>query len=150
MKMKKIIVLATTLLWAGTLLASEINTAEIQETVKMQNIQHGKIVTENVYVLKSASKVQKMNDNLIQYTFSDGRKFTSKSKIMIKFTNDSVNIAEIERKYHLKLQRKMNSGDYLFTNLNADTLRTINTLLKDEAANIERITPDLILNMQAM
>ena len=151
MKMKKIILLATSLLCAGTLLAADINKDSIQETVKIQNVKHGKIVTQDVYILKSTSQVQKTSAiPLIQYAYTDGRTFTSKSKIMIKFKNDSMNISDIESKYNLKLQRKMNSGDYLFQNLNADTLKVINTLLDGEAIHIKNITPDVILNVEAM
>ena len=70
---------------------------------------------------------------------------------MIKFKSSShIDMKAFERKYHLKLIRKMNSGDYLFKNMDGDTLNIINTILADNSVQIERIKPNLILNVMPL
>jgi len=152
--MKKFILLSN-ILFTGVIMAQtgnmDIVQDNIQETIKIKNVKHGKLYTQNIYILKSPiTQAASTKKSIVYYAFPNGNRFNSGSKIMIKFKDASVNISEIENKYHLKLQRKMHSGDYLFTNLNANTLEVINTLLKEEATHIERITPDLILNVKAM
>ena len=150
-----LLILSTDMLSAKNKTMNSIN-EDIKETIKIKNIRNGKVYTEKIYVLKDSNKteegmgVQSTTENITQYAFSNGNKFNSKSKIMIKFKSKDIKIEKIEKKYHLKLKRKMNSGDYLFENKNGNTLNIINLLLKDEASNIERVSPDMILNMKAM
>jgi len=155
--MKKNIVIASMLvsasLWAQNS-NIEIDQSTISKTVKIQNIKHGKVFSNNVFVLKptvnTTENSNKTLNTVVQYAFSNGNTFTSQSDILVKFNTENVNVKDIEQKYGLKLIRKMNSGDYLFKNIGNDTLDTVNALLQNEATNIQRITPDLSLNVKPM
>jgi lipopolysaccharide export LptBFGC system permease protein LptF len=99
-------------------------------------------IRESTITVKSNNAEQKIN-----YKYKNGDKFHSKSDIMIKF-NSVVNIQSIENKYNLKLKRKMNSGDYLFENISGNTLNIINEIVEDNTLDIQRITPNKILNIR--
>ena len=129
----------------------EIDKNSIVQTVKIQKIKKGKIFSRDVFVLKPAvSSLSKGKDSVIHYAFENGNKFTSKSKIMIKFNSENVDMNTLKKKYHLTLIRKMNSGDYLFSQDGANTLDTINTLIQNESAQITTITPSLVFNVKPM
>ena len=155
--MKKNIVIASMLvsasLWAQNS-NMEIDQSTISKTVKIQNIKHGKVFSNDVFVLKptvnTTENSNKTLNTVVQYAFSNGNKFTSQSDILVKFNTENVNVKDIEQKYGLKLIRKMTSGDYLFKNIGNDTLDTVNALLQNEATSIQRITPDLSLNVKPM
>ncbi len=160
--MKKSTIIIISILFTTALVAKDrtINRVkgDFQDRVKISNIRNGIVYQEQVYTLKkvstmqSAGKTLNSSDNgITHYTFANGNKFNSKSMILIKFNQDShVNVEEIASKYHLKFIRKMNSGDYLFENREGDTLRIINTILTDESSRIERISPNLILNVKPL
>ena len=138
----------------GSLVAKEqimeLNKEDIIKTVKIQNIKNGKQFSQEVFIVESPLKKTNSITNTIEYAFANGNKFNSKSKIMIKFKNESVNTKMIESQYGLNFERKMSSGDYLFTNKSGNTLDIINMVIKNESANILRISPNLILNMKPM
>lgn len=155
--MKQILILS--ILLTGILIAKN-KTMPIPEDsqpnkVKISSIQNGIVKQHRVYTVNEA-KIQSLGkhpgtDSITQYTFANGNKFHSKSKIMIKFKSSShIDMKAFERKYHLKLIRKMNSGDYLFKNMDGDTLNIINTILADNSVQIERIMPNLILNVMPL
>ena len=159
--MKQIVTITLSILLTSMLSAKnktmEIAQSAIKETVKLKDVRNGTVYTQELYILKDSNETQAgvivtdPNQTLTYYAFANGNKFNSKSEIMIKFNSDSnINIEDIESKYNLKLKRKMNSGDYLFENLGANTLDTINLLLKDESSNIKRISPNMIFNMKPM
>jgi hypothetical protein len=126
----------------------------IPNKVKISDIKNGIIKQERIYKINK-SKIQSFgkinnntNDTIIEYTFANGNKFNSKSKIIIKFrSGTTIDVKKLEKKYHLKFIRKMNSGDYLFKNMDGNTLNIINAIVADESLKIERISPNLILNV---
>jgi hypothetical protein len=139
---------------SGTLYAKEkmmmIDKNLVKESLKMTTVHNGVVSQKNVYVMKVSTKSAAAK-NAVEYFLPNGNKFNSKSEIMVKFKKgEKVDIDAIEQKYQLKLIRKMTSGDYLFKNIGGNTLDTINTFLKDEASKVERISPDMILNMKPL
>ncbi len=156
--MKKSILFASIIL-AGTLMAAtskntietqHIEKSNIVSTVKMKQIHNGKISTKSVYIVKtSAMHTLDTKKDTITYAFADGTTFNSKSEIMIRFTSE-VDPKAIAKKYNLKFERKMNSGDYLFSNSQNNTLDVINTIISNEAEKVKTISPNVIFNMQAM
>jgi hypothetical protein len=132
-----------------------ISTLSAKEKVEIQEIRNGRVYSQEIYIIEnSTTRPSEMStqssENITHYLFANGNEFNSKSKIMIKFNSDDVDIKEIESKYNLRLKRKMNSGDYLFENLGEDTLSTINLLLKEKSSKIKRVSPNMILNMKPM
>ncbi|HHB94108.1 MAG TPA: hypothetical protein ENK88_03095 [Campylobacterales bacterium] len=160
--MKQIIAIITVMLLIGTLYAKnqimDIAGDSIKEKVKIKNIRNGHVYNQEIYVIEDSNKtesstmgVQSNQQHITHYAFANGNRFDSKSEIMVKFKSEShIDIENIEKKYHLKLKRKMNSGDYLFENLGANTFDIINLLITDEANSIERVSPNMILNMKPM
>lgn len=139
----KISVLGGVLLYGG-------NDTSIVKEVNLTNIRNGMIYSKEIQIVKSTTlNENNLDTELIHYEFSNGNKFHSKSMIMIKFRG-TVNIQEIEDTYQLKLVRKMNSGDYLFQNNSRNTLDTINKVIDEISFNIERISPNLTLNVIMM
>ena len=143
--MKQILILS--ILLTGILIAKN-KTMPIPEDsqpnkVKISSIQNGIVKQHRVYTVND-TKIQSLgkspgSDTVTQYIFANGNKFNSKSKIMIKFKSESkINIKALESKYHLKFIRKMNSGDYLFKNMDGDTLDIVNAVLADNSLQIER------------
>jgi len=159
--MKQIIAIITVMLLTGILYAKnqtmDIAGDSIKEKVKIKNIRNGYVYNQEIYVIEDSNVTEpssmsiQSTQHITHYAFANGNRFNSKSEIMVKFKSTShIDIESIEKKYHLKLKRKMNSGDYLFENLGNNTLDIINLLLTDESANIERVSPNMILNMKPM
>jgi len=159
--MKQIIAIIAVMLLIGILYSKnqtmDIAGDSIKEKVKIKNIRNGYVYNQEIYVLKDlnvtepSSMITKSTQHITHYAFANGNRFNSKSEIMVKFKSPiHIDIESIEKKYHLKLKRKMNSGDYLFENLGDNTLDIINLLLTDEPDNIERVSPNMILNMKPM
>ncbi|MBA1420060.1 MAG: hypothetical protein FAF03_04155 [Epsilonproteobacteria bacterium] len=133
-------------------IASNIKNS-IEKKIKMKNIRNTKVFTQEIYVLKTKNTSDKilaktLNKDIVYYAYPNGNKFNSRSDIMVKFNQHDVNIEEIEYKYDLKLIRKMNSGDFLFKNLDGNTLEKINLILQDETLKVKRILPNMKLNMK--
>jgi hypothetical protein len=161
--MKKIIAIIVAVLLGGCLYGKDkdLNIASniknnIEKKIKMKNIRNGRVFTQEVYILKTKNVSNTMSTNLLNqdivyYAYSNGSKFNSKSDIMIKFYNQiDVNIEDIEYKYGLKLIKKMNSGDFLFKNLDGDTVEKIASLIQDITLKIKRVLPNMKLNMKPL
>lgn len=161
--MKQTIILLVAIALTGILVAKNNNkmkhpnTVETKKSVKMTQVRNGNLYSESIYVMEendtTVSPFGTMSpDRVREYIFANGNTFHSQSKIMIKFKKecDRVVIKEIESRYGLNLERKMNSGDYLFGHRQGDTLYIINAVLKDYAVCIDRISPNMVLNMKPM
>ncbi|OPX26865.1 MAG: hypothetical protein B1H07_03390 [Campylobacteraceae bacterium 4484_166] len=157
--MKKIILIvtATTMLFAMSksrqLNNNIFDKNETIKEVKLKTTRNGIVSSKKVFVLKNKNENKiKTNstNNIINYGFSNGDKFNSKSKIIVKFANKKIDINYIEHKYNLKYIRKMNSGDHIFENTSGNTLYIINNMLDDKSINIKRINPNMILNIKPL
>ncbi|MCB4743359.1 MAG: hypothetical protein LGB07_04350 [Sulfurovum sp.] len=159
----KIIILITIVAIFGNILYANkkkvllIDNADIVKSrgIKISTIRNGIIAEKMVYPAKKVDLLQHTQSTSIEkpteYLFSDGTKFNSKSHIMIKFNKGKeANIKELEQNYHLKLIRKMTSGDFLFKIIRGDTLQAINAILKEESDKIERISPNISFNMKPL
>jgi len=128
----------------------EVFQKDIQKTVKIKTVKDGVVYTKKLYILKGNNK-NNINSDIENYAFSDGNKFNSNSDLMIKFIkNTKIDIQNFSKKYNLKLKKKMNSGDYLFENINGNILNTIELIIKNEHTKIKRILPNMILNMKPL
>lgn len=128
----------------------EVFQKDIQKTVKIKTVKDGVVYTKKLYILKGNNK-NNINSDIENYAFSDGNKFNSNSDLMIKFIkNTKIDIQNFSKKYNLKLKKKMNSGDYLFENINGNILNTIELIIKNEHTKIKRIFPNMILNMKPL
>jgi len=155
--MKKILVIMMAVLLNGCLygknkdlnIPSNIK-GSIEKKSKMFSIKNSHKISEDIYVIKKDKSIGALNqDDTIYYAYPNGSRFDSKSEIMIKFENPkSVDISYVETKYGLKFVRKMNSGDFLFKNLDGDTLDKIGLISDDEIFKIKRIFPNMQLNMK--
>jgi len=121
----------------------------IKGVVKIKNIRNNIVYSQDIYIIEDSGMTPQSGNTLTRYAFANGNKFNSKSDIMIKFKNpNSVNIGDIESRYNLRVKRKMNSGDYLFENIGGDIVNVMNSLLENDSSIIERVSPNMILNMK--
>ena len=120
-----------------------------QNITQINGIRNGMITHDKIQEIPQVAPASTTGEMIKKYKYSNGDTFTSKSDIMIKFTN-TPNIKYIENKYHLKLIRKMSSGDYLFKNLKGNTLDIINNINQDKSLKLQRISPNKILNIKIM
>jgi hypothetical protein len=152
MKLSATIVTAAALTLTTACAKEKAHISEQYNTMQQFNmftVRNGKLLNKKVFAPKM--RTAGSTATKLVYTLPDGSVFHAKSEIMIKFKKGvRVDIAALEEKYGLKLVRKMRSGDYLFKNEGTDTLKTINTISKEKTSEIERISPNLRLNMKPL
>jgi hypothetical protein len=110
-----------------------------------------KSIKQGVLYEKKFQKFVYANDhNKTKYKDVNGNTFSSDSEIIIQLKKN-VDIRQFELRYGLSFKRKMLTGDYIFINEGSkDSLHIINQILTDDIIHIERIMPNMILNMQLM
>ena len=125
-----------------TLLTISMNANEINI---LKSVKNGVL-----YEKKFEKFVYASDDNKTKYKDINGNTFSSNSEIIIQLKKN-IDIRQFELRYGLSFKRKMLTGDYIFINEGSkDSLHIINQILTDDIIHIERIMPNMILNMQLM
>lgn len=137
--MNKILIVSILVIFISVIYAND------DELKILKSIKNGIVYDKRIYKV-----ILNNDDNRTKYKDTSGNTFNSKSEIIVKLKNN-IDISQFELRYGLTFKRKMLIGDFIFENKGTkNTLHIINQILIDDVTHIEKIMPNMILNMQSM